>query len=575
MTDRPQGPATPTEPPIATKGSSGRRAGRWAVMRHALSNPNIAKAETSIAIGTVAHVAWNATMLVITFKRLGPIGPGLYVLLTQLALAMGAPVYAALAGRFRRERVLAGAMIANGVGIALAIPVLELHATSALLFFPVAVEGFTRSAPGALHDALLPWLANSPAQLVAANALSGILDTTSVLAGAGVAAAGLWLSGPSTLVTIVAILVALGAGPLFAIRGIDTRVAANDGSRILNELAGGIGVLRRLPNARAVVIVMAVAASLGGFEQSNATSIATEIVRIGANGTPVLVAAVAVGGIIGGIASLSLHGRRSMSAPLAIGLLTCGLALCTLTVTSVKAVALALIGVAGIGVAYQAVCSRTLLQRSASGRSLDLLVGINALIGVSISGVSAFCAAELNAAIGVRGSLRVAAGLAVLGALYALWRLTRIERLSPIDREELDAVKNVEALGALSVAAANQLASALVSSPAAGGDVIFRQGDPAEDMFLIRSGVFEAAVDGKRVLTMHQGNHFGEIALLFETPRTATVRCLEAGTLWRLNREDFLRAMTGNATTKEAMKAIANQRLAYAGEVDYSKRDES
>ena len=332
--------------------------------------------------------------------------------------------------------------------------------------------------------------------------------------------------------------------------------------------------IRALPNARAVVIVMAVAASLGGFEQSNATSIATEIVRIGANGTPVLVGAVAIGGIIGGIATLSLDGRRSMSIPLATGLLTCGLALCTLTVTSVKAVALALISVAGIGVAYQAVCSRTLLQRSASGRSLDLLVGVNALIGVSMSGVSAFCAAELNAAIGVRGSLRVAAGLAVLGAVYALWRLTRIERLSPTDREELDAVKNVEAFGALSVAAANQIASALVSSPAAGGEVIVRQGDPAEDMFLIRSGVFEAAVDGERVRTMHQGDHFGEIALLFDAPRTATVRCLEAGTLWRLNREDFLRAMTGNATSKAAIKAIADQRLAYAGEVDHSKHDE-
>jgi CRP-like cAMP-binding protein len=94
-------------------------------------------------------------------------------------------------------------------------------------------------------------------------------------------------------------------------------------------------------------------------------------------------------------------------------------------------------------------------------------------------------------------------------------------------------------------------------------------------MFLIRSGVYEAAVDGKRIRTMHQGDHFGEIALLFDAPRTATVRCLEAGTLWRLNREDFLRAMTGNATTKEAMKAIASQRLAHAGEVDYSKRDES
>ena len=512
-------------------------------------------------------------MLVITFTRLGPIGPGLYVLITQLALATGAPVYAALAGRFRRERVLAGAMIANGIGMALAIPVLELDATSALLFCPIAVEGFTRSAPGAIHDALLPWLANSPAQLVAANALSAILDTTAVLVGAGVAAAGLWLSGPSALVTVVAILVALAAGPVFAIRGIDTRVAANDGSRILNELAGGLGVLRRLPDARAVVIVMAVAASLGGFEQSNATSIATEIVRIGANGTPVLVGAVAVGGIIGGIASLSLHGRHSMSVPLAIGLFTCAFALGTLTVTSVKAVALALVSIAGIGVAYQAVCSRTLLQGSASGRSLDLLVGINALIGVSISGVSAFGAAELNAAIGVRGSLRVAAGLAVLGALYTLWRLRRSERRSPTRREELDAVKNVEAFGALSVAAANQLAAALVSSPAAAGDVIFRQGDPADDMFLISSGVFEVVVDGKRVRMLQQGDHFGEIALLFEEPRTGTVRCLEAGTLWRLHRVDFLRAMTGNAATKEAMRAIADQRLAYAGGVGPLERD--
>ena len=98
-------------------------------------------------------------------------------------------------------------MIANGIGMALAIPVLELDAASALLFCPIAVEGFTRSAPGAVHDALLPWLANSPAQLVAANALSAILDTTAVLVGAGVAAAGLWLSGPSALVTVVAILV--------------------------------------------------------------------------------------------------------------------------------------------------------------------------------------------------------------------------------------------------------------------------------------------------------------------------------------------------------------------------------
>lgn len=546
-----------------------KRAGRWAAFRNALSNPNIAKAEASITIGVLTHIAWNATMLVITFDLLGPIGPGLYILAKQLTVAVGAAVFAALAGRYRRERVLGVALIANALAIAGVIPILEFHEATALLFVPVAIQGITHAAPKALHDSLLPWLADSPAQLVASNALSAVLETTATLAGASVAALGLWLAGPTAVVTTIAILGTLGALPLFAIRGIDTR-AGNDGSRILNELAGGIGVLRKLPNSRAVIVVMAVTAALAGVDQSNAASIATNVLHIGANGTPVLVGAAAVGGVIGGFASVSLGGRRFMSAPLAVGLLISASAYLMLAATSARALALPLLSVVGIGAAYQAVCSRTLLQRSASGRSLDLLVGINAVIAVSISGLSALCAAELNAAFGVRWTLRVAAGLAVLGAVYAVWRLTRIERLTPSDREELDAINNVEAFGPLSVAAADQLASALISLTAADGEVIFRQGDPAEDMFLIASGVFDAAVDDESVRTLGVGDHFGEIGLLFNSPRTATVQCLQAGTLWRLRREDFLRAITGNSTTQTAMRAIADQRLVHAGNIEPS-----
>jgi len=125
----------------------------------------------------------------------------------------------------------------------------------------------------------------------------------------------------------------------------------------------------------------------------------------------------------------------------------------------------------------------------------------------------------------------------------------------------------------LSVAAANQLASALIPLRPADGDVVVRQGEPAEDMFLIASGVFDADVDGRRVRTMHQGDHFGEIGLLFGVPRTATVRCVQAGGLWRLRREDFLSAVTGNTTSKEVIRAIADQRLAHAGKIDLPKGD--
>jgi Cyclic nucleotide-binding domain len=551
------------EPPALTS--------RWAACRSALSNANIARAEASIGVGVIGHVAWLSTMLVVTLERLGPIGPGWFVIIRQFTGAASAPAYAALAGRFRRERVLAGAIVARGVVVALVIPVLELHAANPLLLLLIALEGFTSSAPKALHDALLPWLADSPTQLVAANALSSLLETAVVLAGAGVAALGLWLAGPPAVLMTIVVFCALGAWPLLAIRGIDTRVG-NDGSRVVNQLAGGIGVLRRSSNARVVVIVMAFTAALTGIAQSIVASIATDLLHIGAVGTPVLIGAVGVGGLVGGLASLSLD-SRSMSLPLIIGLLSCGVAFVALAATSIVALALPLLLVFGIGDAYQLVSGRTLLQRSASGRSLDLLAGINALIAVSIVGVAGFCAAEINAAIGVRGTLRVAGGLAMLGAVYGLWRVRRVERQLPMRREELDAIKNVEAFRPLSVAAANQLAFALIPLRPADGDVVVRQGEPAEDMFLISSGVFDAEVDGQRVRTMHQGDHFGEIGLLFGVPRTATVRCVQAGALWRLRREDFLRAITGNSTSNEAMRAIADQRLDHAGNIGFPKRD--
>jgi hypothetical protein len=544
---------------------------RWAACRNALSNANIARAEASLGAGVIGHVAWLSTMLVVTLDRLGPIGPGWFIIIRQFTGAASAPAYAALAGRFRRERVLAGAIVARGCAVALVIPVLEFEAANALLFLLVALEGLTSSAPKALHDALLPWLADSPAQLVAANALSSLLETAVVLVGAGVAAVGLWLSGPTAVLMIVAAFCALGAWPLLAIRGMDTRVD-KEGSRVVGELAGGIGVLRRSSDARAVVVMMAVTAALTGIAQGIVASIATDLLHVGAAGTPVLIGAVGVGGLVGGIASLSL-GRRSMSAPFVLGLLGCAVVLFVLAATSAEALAIPLLAVFGIGDAYQLVSGRTLLQRSASGRSLDLLAGINALIAVSIVGAAGLCAAEINAAIGVRGTLRVAGGVAILGVVYGLWRLRRVERQFPMRREELNAINSVEAFRPLSVAAANQLASALIPLRPAEGDVVVRQGEPAADMFLIGSGVFDAEVDGQSVRTLRQGDHFGEIGLLFGVPRTATVQCLHAGALWRLRRIDFLRAITGNSTSKAAISAIADQRLADAGKIDRPKRE--
>jgi len=168
--------------------------------------------------------------------------------------ALSAPVYAALAGRFRRERVLACSIVACGIAVALVIPVVELHAVNALLFLAIALEGFAQSAPKALNDALLPWLADSPAQLVR-RMRSRLFSRLPAYRPVPECRGGDLFFWHVRGIDDRRGALRLGAWPLFAIRGIDTRVG-NDGSRVLTELAGGIRVLRRSPNARVVIVVM-------------------------------------------------------------------------------------------------------------------------------------------------------------------------------------------------------------------------------------------------------------------------------------------------------------------------------
>src|ERR1700761_5980218 len=123
------------------------RVSRWAVVRNAVGNANLVKVEVAIATGVLGHAAYNTTMLVLVVESFGPVGPGYFLMVRLLGGAFGVPVYSALAGRFKRERVLAGGFLANAVAVALVIPMLQLRSASWLLFVPIAIEGFTHSAP--------------------------------------------------------------------------------------------------------------------------------------------------------------------------------------------------------------------------------------------------------------------------------------------------------------------------------------------------------------------------------------------------------------------------------------------
>ena len=93
------------------------------------------------------------------------------------------------------------------------------------------------------------------------------------------------------------------------------------------------------------------------------------------------------------------------------------------------------------------------------------------------------------------------------------------------------------------------------------GKVLIRQGDPGDLFYVIVEGEVEVTSGGTRLRTLEPGSYIGEIALLRDVPRTATVVAKTPLRLLALQREPFLLAVTGHPQSVRAANAVADARL--------------
>jgi CRP-like cAMP-binding protein len=106
-----------------------------------------------------------------------------------------------------------------------------------------------------------------------------------------------------------------------------------------------------------------------------------------------------------------------------------------------------------------------------------------------------------------------------------------------------------------------RLAARLTPVEAQGGEEIIRQGDHGDSFYIVSSGEVEILVDDQPPRREGEGSYFGEIALLRDVPRTATVRAATDVELYALDRDDFLPAVTGHAGSVQAAEAVIGTRL--------------
>ena len=164
--------------------------------------------------------------------------------------------------------------------------------------------------------------------------------------------------------------------------------------------------------------------------------------------------------------------------------------------------------------------------------------------------------------IGMRGALIATGALMPVLAVLSWRRLLAIDGIAAVpDPGRIALLRGIAIFAPLPEAQIEALAGHLRPRRASAGEVVVRQGEPGELFYVVESGELEVSVDGAPTRKLAPGDFFGEIALLRELPRTATVTAESEAGLLTLERDRFIAAVTGHAPSAEAADAVIDTLL--------------
>jgi MFS family permease len=537
-----------------------------AIVRALAQNPGLRRVVLAFTGFSVGEWAIWIAILVYAFNR-GGVGETAIVAVVQLIpAALLAPVAASLGDRYPRRRALLFTYLAQGAMMAATGIALFLDASFLVVYALAAATTVAVALGRPAHGAILPSLARTPAELTAANVATGTIQNLGFVVSPLMAGLLLEVFGAASVFAVTAVgvlasaaLVAGLAEPSAAeVERRDEAAAAS----VVNELAGGFRVLARMPGPRTIVVLLAASAAIEGALDVFIIVLALDLLRIGESGVGILNAALGVGGVLGAVAAFSLVGRASLSRPFTLALLLAGVPLVVVGGFPNLAAALLLFVAVGAGRSLLDVAARTLLQRVTPDEALSRVLGI--LEGLHTS-MLAFGAILVPVLIGVAGSQAafMIAGLWLPVVSIVLWRSVRAVAATSVARpRELDLLRAVPIFAPLGPPVLERLAAGLIPIDSPAGTWIIRQGELGDRFYVLGSGEVEVFVDDQLVRVQGPGEWFGEIALLRDVPRTASVRARTPVRALALGRRLFLESVVGHAASADVADQVVRERLA-------------
>jgi MFS family permease len=491
----------------------------------------------------IARWGMRVAVLVFAYERGGVAEAGLVAVIMEVPAAIVAPMASVIGDEVRRDRALFAGYVAQSVALAGTATAIYVDAPVTVVYALTAVATGCMTLTRPVQSALLPVLAHSPDQLVAANVVAGSISAAMAFVGPVTSGVLLGLGGAGlALATFSGLLL---ASALLVTRLEPHPPSARIGGHPFHEAAAGFRAVAREPDQRLVVGLLVGQSFVRGAVDVLVVVVVLDLFGLPSSAVGFLASAVGAGGLLGSLWGLRLVGRPRLAAALALGLLVYGLGIAALSLAVVAAMAFAILVGAGSGYALADMSGRTLLQRIVPDAILARVFGV--LEGLHQVGVAAGSAVAplLIAVFGIRGGSLVAGLLLPTATLILQGRIRGLDdRATPIPERELRALRSVDAFALLPAPELEGLAARLTERTATPGAAIVRQGATAKHFYVIEEGEVEVVRDGRIVGALGPGDHFGEVALLRHVPRTETVVAKTAATLLVLAREDYLEELT-------------------------------
>ncbi|MFL6206320.1 MAG: MFS transporter [Acidimicrobiales bacterium] len=544
-----------------------------AALTEVFRNPGLRKVNLALAGSIVGDWAYAVGVSVFAYSHGGATAVGAFGVVRYLSMATAAPFMSMLADHHDRRRVMVisdlirfALVAAAGLVIATDGPALVVYALG--LLTSVVATAFRPA-----QMALLPSLATHPGELTAANVAASTIESIGFFAGPAMAGLLLAVADIPVVFGFNAITFLWSAALVASMQRPEPVDAAPDEAEDAEDAAsdqdddgphsilhGASAGFREIFRNRDLTLLMGLYCAqtlVAGASLVFSVSIALDLLDMQEASVGLLDAVLGIGGLVGGFVALVLATRGRLAVDFGIGVLLWSAPLLLVSARPELGAVLLMMALLGLGNSLVDINAFTIMQRLVPDEVMGRVFGAMESALIAGMALGSLAMPLLINTVGLRTGLFVIGGSVGALALLSIAPLRRIDTIA-LAPEGLDLIRAVPLFTPLPERSIERLARSAVVVRFAAGETVLTKGEAGDRFYVVESGRAEIVVSDDLSTFEEPGGSFGEIALLRDVPRQATVIATTDLVLRAIERRVFLAVVTGHEETEaEADRMIS------------------